>query len=286
MYFKGERLGKLIIQLAPTGNVPTKDLTPYVPITPDEIADDTYKAVKMGVSSVHIHARDTNGHPTGDKKYYSTIIKKIREKCPNIIICASTSGRFPDGRSTRDEVLETSPDMATLTLGSVNFRDSISINRFEDIIHLATMMKDGGIKPEIEVFEPGFINTARFFAKKGYLTDPMHFNLCLGSLGSIPADIRDLVYLVDSLPENSTWSATGIGRFQTQIAIAAMVMGGHVRIGIEDSLYSDYHNRNPVSNSELVNRIVVIARELGRDIASPGEARQILGLTPVPLHRT
>jgi 3-keto-5-aminohexanoate cleavage enzyme len=286
MYYKGKMVGKLIIQLAPTGNVPTKDLTPYVPITPEEIAEDTYTASKAGVSSVHIHARDSEGHPTGSKEQYQTIIEKIREKCPDIIICASTSGRFPDGKSTREEVLDMCPDMATLTLGSVNFRDSINVNRFEDIIHLATLMKDKGIKPEIEIFEAGFINTAKYLAKIGHLVEPMHFNLCLGSLGGISADIRDLVFLVDSLPGHCTWSATGIGRFQTQIAVAAMLMGGHVRIGIEDSIFWDYRERKPVPNSELVRRIVAIAHETGRDIASPAEARKILNLDPVPITRS
>jgi 3-keto-5-aminohexanoate cleavage enzyme len=160
----------------------------------------------------------------------------------------------------------------------MNFPKYPSVNSPETIKTLAMMMRDRNILPELEIFEPGFINTARYLARKGLLKKPLHFNLLLGSLGSIPADIKDLVYLVESLPSGSTWSATGIGRFQTQINVAAILMGGHVRIGIEDSIYYNYPNKQLGTNVELVQRIVSIAKMLGREIATPDEARKILGL--------
>jgi uncharacterized protein (DUF849 family) len=148
----------------------------------------------------------------------------------------------------------------------------------DTIKELATLMTERNILPELEIFEPGFINTAKYLVRKGYLKKPLHFSLLLGSLGSIPAEIKDLSYLVQSLPPESTWCATGIGRFQTQINVAAILMGGHVRVGIEDSIYYNYPQEELATNKELVGRIVRIAKELNREIATPAEAREILGL--------
>ena len=269
---------KLIVQLAPTGMMPTKKDTPHVPITPKEIAADTYKAYKLGVSVVHVHARDEEGRPTYKKEIYDEIIARIKEKCPDIIICASTSGRTYSALDQRAQVLDLKPDMASLTVGSLNFSAAPSINSIETIKELAMRMAQKGIKPELEIFESGFINTAIYLERKGYFKPPMHFNLLLGSLGSIPADLRDHVYLVESIPHGNTWSATGIGRFQARINVAAILMGGHVRVGIEDSIYYDYHKRELATNERLVKRILKIAKELGRDIATPADARKILKL--------
>jgi len=278
MYVKGEPAAKLIIKLAPTGMIPTKDDTPHVPVTPEEIARDTYQAYILGASVVHVHARDQQGKPTYRREVFEEIFSRIREKCPDIIICATTSGRVHPQVEHRGEVLDLKPDMASLTVGSLNFPKYASVNPPETIRTLATLMNERGILPELEIFESGFINTAKYLARKGYLKEPLHFSLLLGSLGSIPADTRDLVYLVESLPPGSTWSATGIGRFQTQINAGAMLMGGHVRVGIEDSIYYNYPEKQLATNVDLVDRIVRIAKLLGRDIATPGEAREILGL--------
>lgn len=278
MYIKGEMVGPLIIKLAPTGMIPTRNETPYVPITPDEIARDAYKAYKLGVSVVHVHARDEQGQPTYKKEIFEDIFARIKDKCPDIIICATTSGRVHPQVEHRAEVLDTNPEMASLTVGSLNFPQYSSVNPLKVIKQLAGSMKEKGILPELEIFEPGFINTSIYLANRGYLKMPLHFNMLLGSLGSIPGDIRDLVYLVESLPHNSTWSATGIGRFQTQINVAAILMGGHVRVGIEDSVYYNYRKKELATNENLVKRIVRIAEEMNRDIATPAEARKILGI--------
>jgi|WetSurSiteA1Bulk_404760.scaffolds.fasta_scaffold48988_1 3-keto-5-aminohexanoate cleavage enzyme len=269
---------KLIIKLAPTGMIPTKDQTIHVPITPEEIAEDTYKAYKLGASIVHVHARDQQGKPTHKREHFEEIFKLIKDKCPDIIICATTSGRVTPQVEHRSEVLALKPEMASLTVGSLNFPNYPSVNSFETIRSLAEIMRQNNILPELEIFESGFINSANYLAKKGVLQHPMHFNLLLGSLGSIPADMKDLVYLVGSLPAGSTWSATGIGRFQTKINIAAMLMGGHVRVGIEDSIYYNYPKKELSTNEVLVKRIVRFAEELGREIATPDEAREILGI--------
>ncbi|MCW4001305.1 MAG: 3-keto-5-aminohexanoate cleavage protein [Candidatus Bathyarchaeota archaeon] len=271
---------KLIITLAPTGMIPTKDLTPHVPITAEEIAADTYEAYKLGASVVHVHARDEEtGKPTCNVAVFEKIFKEIKRKCPDIIICATTSGRTDPQVEHRAEVLDLYPDLASLTLGSLNFPQHPSVNPLSTIEKLATLMKERNVLPELEIFEPGFINTAKYLFKKGLLKKPMHFCMLLGSLGSIPAGINDLSYLVHSLPSESNWSATGIGRFQTQINAAAVLMGGHVRIGIEDSIYYNYPKQELATNAKLVERIVNVAKELGRDIATPREARELLGLS-------
>jgi 3-keto-5-aminohexanoate cleavage enzyme len=269
---------KLIIELAPTGMIPTKTDTPHVPISPKEIIRDVCASHKIGVSVVHIHARDEQGKPTHEKERFEEIFQGIREECPGIIICATTSGRVTPQVEHRSEVLDLKPEMASLTLGSLNFPQRPSVNPLETIKRLAALMREKGIMPELEIFEPGFINTARYLVRKDYLKLPLHFTLLLGSLGSIPANIRDLTYLVDSLPARSTWAATGIGRFQTQINVAAILMGGHVRVGIEDSIYYNYPRKELATNVKLVKRIVRIAKELNREIADPDETRRILGL--------
>ena len=276
--YECERVGKLIITLAPTDMIPTKDQTPHVPITADEIAHDTYEAYKLGASVVHVHARDEDGKPTYRKEVFEKIFKEIKRKCPDIVICASTSGRVHPHVEHRSEVLDLYPEMASLTLGSLNFSQHPSVNYMEMIKMLATMMKDRNILSELEIFEGVFINTAKYLARKGYLRNPLHFCLLLGSLGSFFPGIGDLSYLVQSLPSESNWSATGIGRFQTQINVVAILMGGNVRVGVEDSIYYNYPREELATNAKLVERIIRIAAELNREIATPKETREILGI--------
>jgi len=276
--YEYENVGKLIITVAPTGMIPTKDQTPHVPITASEIANDTYEAYQLGASIVHVHARDEEGKPTYRKDVYEKIFKEIRRKCPDIIICGSTSGRVEFNVEHRSEVLDLYPEMASLTLGSMNFPQHPSINSMDTIKKLATIMKERNILPELEIFEAGFINTAKYLARKNYLRKPLHFCFLLGSLGSSPPGMEDLTYLRQSLPSESYWFATGIGRFQTQINVAAILMGGHVRVGIEDSIYYHYPRKELATNAMLVKRIVRIAKELNREIASPKETREMLGI--------
>jgi uncharacterized protein (DUF849 family) len=225
-----------------------------------------------------VHARDQNGKPTYEKAVFEKIFKEIKRKCPDIIICATTSGRVHPQVEHRAEVLDLYPEIASLTLGSLNFPQHPSVNPMETIKKLASLMRERNILPELEIFEPGFINIAKYLVRKGYLKKPLHFCLLLGSLGSIPAGIDDLAYLVHSLPSESNWSATGIGRFQVQINAASILMGGHVRVGLEDSVYFHYPAQELATNTKLVERITRIAKELNREIASPSETREILGL--------
>jgi 3-keto-5-aminohexanoate cleavage enzyme len=270
----------LILQVAPTGMILQKSDNPSIPLSPDEIAADVSRCYDLGVSVVHVHARHQDGKSAFERIIYEDIFKKIRKKCPKIIICASTSGRGVQDMENRCQVLDLMPEMATLTVGTVNFMGQRSNNTIESVKYLADRMGKLGIKPEIEVFERGFINTALYLAKKGHLTYPMHFNLLLGSLGSIPAELRDLTYLVDSIPQGNTWAATGIGRFQIGINTAAIIMGGHVRVGLEDALYYHQATRELATNENLIKRVIRIAGQVGREIATPEEARRILSLPP------
>ncbi len=178
----------------------------------------------------------------------------------------------------RAEVLELEPEMASLTPGCVSFFNHPSINTLDEVIALAKMMDRHGVKPELEIFEPGLINTAKYLLSKGHLHLPLHFNLLLGSPGGIPADMRDLIFLADSLPSGCTWSATGIGKYQFQINAASVIMGGHVRVGLEDSIYFDREKRVLATNEQLVSRIVRLAADCDRKIATPKEARVMLSL--------
>jgi 3-keto-5-aminohexanoate cleavage enzyme len=278
MYIKGQLAKKLIIQLAPTGIIPTKKDNPHVPLTPPEIAEDTYKAYQLGASIVHVHARDVNGDATSSKEVYREIFALIRKKCPDIIINATLSRRASRVLENRVEVLDLEPEMATFTPGNVNFVNKPSLTSMQDMQGIAKILLSKKIKPEIEIFEPGFINTAKYLMAKGFLKPPLHFNFMLGSLGSIPADIKDLLYLISNVDENCTWGAGGIGRFQAQINIATVLLGNVVRVGIEDAIYYLHEKKQFATNEELVRRVRMVAELAGREIATPSEAREILGL--------
>ncbi|ABS60076.1 3-keto-5-aminohexanoate cleavage protein [Fervidobacterium nodosum] len=268
---------KLIITVAVTGAEVTKQQQPNLPITPDEIAEDVYRCWKAGASIAHIHARLPDGTPTQSKEVYAEIKRKIREKGCDIIIQFSTGGAVWHKPEERIQCLDAEPEMATLSAGSCNFGDDVFMNSPSFMELLAMRMKEKGIKPEIEVFEPGMIENALRLVKKGLLELPLHFDFVLGVPGAMTGNIEDLVFLVNKLPEGCTWSVAGIGRYELPLAVHAIVMGGHVRVGFEDNIY--YRKGElATSNAQLVERIVRIAHEVGREIATPDEARKILGI--------
>ncbi len=273
---------KVIINAAITGMIPVKTETPHVPITEEEIIEDAVECHKAGASIVHLHVRDEKGKPDYKAERYQKIICGIRKRC-DIIICVSTSARVFQDFEKRSEVLflkgDAKPEMASLTLGSFNFPKQASVNSPEIIFKLAETMIEQNIKPELEVFDSGMLNYARYLDKKLPLPRPLYFNLLLGSLGGIPGRPRDLSYLVSQLPENSLWIAAGIGLFQLPVNITALVKGGGVRIGLEDNIYYDFKKKVLATNRQLIERIVRIAKELGREIATPDETRKTLGLS-------
>ncbi|MGB9789420.1 MAG: 3-keto-5-aminohexanoate cleavage protein [Thermotoga caldifontis] len=270
-------MDKLIITVAVCGAEVTRKDTPYIPITPEEIAQQTYEAYLVGASIVHLHVRDENGNPTQDPEIFKRTVRLIREKCPDIIVQVSTGGAVWMTPEERLQSLEADPDMATLTTGTVNFGNDVFYNSMPMIEKFASVMKGKGIMPEFECFDLGHINNAMVLVKKGLVQGHLHFDFVMGVPGGIAANARNLVTMVDSLPPGATWSVAGIGRHEFPMAAMAIVMGGHVRVGLEDNIYIE-KGVLAKSNAELVEKVVRLAKELGRPIATAKEAREILQL--------
>lgn len=269
-------MDKLIITAAICGAEVTKENNPNVPYTVEEIGREAESAYKAGASIIHLHVRYDDGTPTQDKERFRVCMEEIRRRCPDVIIQPSTGGAVGMSNDERLQPIELLPEMATLDCGTLNFGgDEIFVNTENTIKYFGQKMIEKGIKPEIEVFDKGMIDYAIKFAKQGYILKPMHFDFVLGV--QMAATARDLAFMVDSLPEGSTWTVAGVGRHQFQMAALGIVMGGHVRVGFEDNVYIS-KGVLAKSNGELVEKVVRLAKELGREIATPDEARQILGL--------
>jgi 3-keto-5-aminohexanoate cleavage enzyme len=272
----------LIMNIAPTGMVPTTADNPSVPVTPEAIAADCAACYEAGGSIFHLHARDPDESATYRAEVYREIILAVRARCPDGIICVSTSGRTHKTFDQRSAVLgldgDAKPEMASLTLGSMNFPKQASVNEPSMIQGLAERMHECGIVPELEVFDFGMLDYAKYLIGRGILREPFYFNLLLGSLGTASATAFNLASLVASMPSGATWAGAGIGRFQFHVNSLAVTMGGHVRIGLEDNLYYDAGKTKPATNEGLVQRIAALARAAERPPVRPDEARKIIGL--------
>jgi uncharacterized protein (DUF849 family) len=265
--------------------IPTKAMTPHVPITPAEVIDQSCRALERGVAIVHLHARDEEGKPTYLAKIYETMILGIRGHYPDAIVCVSCSGRnFPEFER-RSEVLELTgaarPDLASLTMTTLDFPTGTSQNAPEMVIALGEKMVARGIKPELECFDFGMINAANMLIAKDLLgKPPYYFNLLLGSRYSVPATARHLSNMIEDLPPQSLWSAAGIGLFQLPMNTLAIAMGGHCRVGLEDNIYHTFDRGQLASNVGLVDRLASLAESFGRPLASSQKARTLMGLAP------
>lgn len=272
-------MDKLIITAAICGAEVTKENNPSVPYTVEEIAREAESAYKAGASIIHLHVREDDGTPTQRKERFKECMDAIRAKCPDVIIQPSTGGAVGMTDEERLQPTELYPEMATLDCGTLNFGgDEIFVNTENTIKNFAKIMNERNIKPEIEVFDKGMVDYAIKYNKQGFIKAPMHFDFVLGV--QMTATARDLAFLVDSIPEGSTWTVAGIGKNQFPMAALAIVMGGHVRVGFEDNTYIS-KGVLAKSNGELVEKVVRLAKELGREIATPNEAREILGLKPL-----
>ena len=272
----------LIINAALTGMVPTKADNPNVPVSPEEIADDAERVVGAGAAVVHLHARDETGAPSWKPDIYRRIVASVRDRCPEVVVCVSTSGRVFKGFEERAAVLDLDgdekPELASLTLGSLNFPQQASINEPDMIRRLAERMRERGVVPELEVFDLGMVDYLHHLLDRGVLEPPLYVNVLLGSLGTLAATPANLVAVVRALPSGATWSAAGIGRFQLAVGGLAIAMGGHVRVGLEDALWLDAAKTQPATNLLLTERVVRIADALARPCATPDEARALIGL--------
>lgn len=276
-------MDKLIISVATTGSRTTRAQTPHLPITEEEIAEQAVACWREGAAIVHIHVRDEGGGITSDPARYQRVAEIIRARGCDIIINMSTGGGA--GLVTdadRIACVTLRPEIASFDAGSVNFGDGVFVNSPPFLEQLAREMIEYGVKPEIECFDTGMIENAKRLIERDLLRAPFWFQFVLGVRGGAPATVDHLAFMVNQLPPQSHWSACAIGRHQLPIDIAAMIMGGHARTGLEDNIYYSYRVLAE-GNAPLVARLVRIAREAGREVASPAEARALLALKPVAL---
>lgn len=267
---------KVIITVAPTGNVPTKKDNPHVPISPREIAEDILTCFQAGAAIAHIHTRDAEGKPTTDSAITREIVERVKDKC-DIIIQLSTGARGGTGPE-RGACIDLKPDMASLATGSSNFPAAVNSNAPELIEYLGKKMIENGVKPEIEAFDVAMITNIGYYLKRKALQPPLHFNLVMNVPGSISGTPKNLLHMVELLPPGATFTVTGIGRAHVDMITMGILLGGHIRVGLEDVLvYGDQSGR-PASNLMLVERAVHIVHALGHEVASPAEARRLLGL--------
>jgi len=252
-------------------------MTPHVPVTPEEIANDIIACYDKGASVAHIHARDEEGVPTCDIKYFAETVQLLdKAGCP-IVKQISTGARGGKTGEARAEALALKPLSASLASGSSNFPTSINANEPTLIEYMAKIMLTKNIKPEIEVFDVAMINNAVRLQQEGLINKgPLLFNLVLGVKGSLPATPKNLFFLVESLPPNAVWSVSVIGPQHVNLSVIAMALGGHVRVGTEDNIY--YAKGVLATNVALVERIAAIAQSMGRGLAAPQDVKRIWGI--------
>ncbi len=271
---------KLIITAAICGAEVLKEHNPAVPYTIEECVREAKSAYDAGASIIHLHVRYDDGTPTQDKARFKAVMDAIYKACPDVIIQPSTGGAVGMTNDERLQPTELNPEMATLDCGTLNFGgDDIFENTENTIKYFGQKMIERGIKPELEVFDKSMIDMALRLNKKGFIQNPMHFDFVMGVNGGISGELRDFVFLRGSIPSDSTYTVAGVGRFEFPLAAAAIIDGGHVRVGFEDNVFL---SKGVVakSNGELVAKVVRLAKEFGREIATPAEARVILGLKP------
>ncbi len=265
-----------MITVAGVGAEVTRAQQPRLPLLPDEVAEEYGRASDAGATIGHIHGRRPDGTPTQDLATFRAYSAAIRARCP-IIQQFSTGGAVGMGVEDRIEALELAPEMATLTLGTCNFGDGVFENSLPTIRTILERIRRFKAVPELEIFDDGMLGTAHALFAKGLLAAPAHFDFVLGVPGAAAATPENLLHFARSIPARCTWSAAGIGRHQTAIATLAIAMGGHVRVGFEDNIY--YRKGELAdSNARFVERVVRIAREVGREPATVPEAKRILNI--------
>ncbi len=266
----------LVITAALTGAEVGKAQQPALPITPEDIGIAAAECVAAGAAIVHLHARRPDGTPTQDAAVYREIIAAVRARC-DAIVQVSTGGAVGMGAAERLAPVALRPEMATLSMGSVNFGDEVFLNLPADIAAFARAIAEQGAKAELEIFDAGMMATARRWLAKGLLASPAHFDFVLGVPGGMPATPEALMYLVSQLPEGATWTVAGMGATQLTLGTMAVALGGHVRVGFEDNIFFR-KGELATSNAQLVRRIAEIGRLAERAPATPTVARAMLGL--------
>jgi 3-keto-5-aminohexanoate cleavage enzyme len=268
----------LVITVAPVGGELTREQQPHLPLTPAEIAEEVARSREAGASVVHLHVRGAEGNPTQSRDRFSEAVEAIRRAAADIVVQTSTGGSVGMTEDERAQPLDLKPEMATLTTGTVNFGDEVFENPYPLVERLFLRMRELAIQPEFEAFDTGMIETARRLVE-GHDTEPrhLHFDLVLGVPGGMAGSASSVLHMVSLLPSDASWSATGIGRSHLPVTLAALSMEGHVRTGFEDTIYYA-RGQLATSNAELIARVARLARETGREVATPDQAREILGI--------
>ena len=271
------------IVLAPTGMVPTRAMTPHVPLTPEEIARDVAAAARIGITSVHLHARDADGEPTWVREVYARIVGAVREAAPDVVVNVSTSGRTWSELEKRADALaldgDLKPDLASLTLSSLNFMGGASVNAPEVVRGLARIMRERGIVPELEIFDLGMVNFAHVLRKEGLLPGPVVANLFFGNVAGMQANLPEVGLAVERLPEGALWSGAGLGDFQLTAQALAVAAGGGVRVGLEDGIWFDRARTRLATNPMLVERVHDLLAVHDRSPMKPADLRALLAAT-------
>lgn len=269
----------LIITVAPVAPPHLLRRHSTLPRTPDEIVEEVVRCWNAGASIVHLHVLDDNGMPTTDVSVFKRTLAMIRERC-DVLVEGSTGGVTGFDAAERSVALQADIELASLNTGSVNFESDVYVNTPDDIRYWVAEMARRRIKPAITVFEVGMIEAAMAYVRQGLIREPLYFNLVLGEPGAIPATPRNLLFLAETLPPGALWTCTGHGGHDLSVGVWALAVGGHVRVGFEDNI-AYRPGEIAASNAALVERIVRIAREIGRPVASPARARELLGLPPL-----
>lgn len=283
---------KVIITVAVIGSAPTREQSPYIPITPREIAESAVEAHKAGASIAHIHVRDPEtGNASNDVAFFTEVVERIRDACDMILNLSTGHGGAlyigPDGKAILDgiqsaerrveHVLKLKPELCSLDIGTMNFGIGVFANTQPIVDKMAEMIKETGAKPEVELFDVGQIEIANRLMDLGLIEARPHFQLCMGTAGGCAATPKNAVHFAECLPPDCTWSIFGVAREQFPMAAMGALLGGHVRVGFEDNLYME-KGLKAKSNADLVNRAADIIRCLNKSVASVDEAREILGL--------
>ena len=270
---------KVIITAALTGAVTTKDNNPALPTQPDEIVESAFKCYEAGAAVVHIHVRNEDDSASMRYDRFEEIVTTLRERnFPGIINLTSSGGQGFSWDERIKPFKELKPEMASFDAGTMNWLNTVVfMNEPGFLEKCGEVMIETGVKPEIEVFDMGMLNTAKYYIKKGLIKEPAHFQLCLGAPGGMEATTENLVYLVNHLPEKCTWSTFGIGRGANEILLSGIAMGGNIRVGLEDNVF---YNKGVLaeSNEQFVARVVRLVKEMGKEPATADEAREILGV--------
>ena len=278
---------KRIITVAVTGAWPTRADNPHLPVTPGEIADDVYACWRAGAAVAHIHVRNDDGTPSTDFERYRETVELIRAKkdCDICLNITSSGGTLGSGSTPEDDeerirpIRELLPELCSYDCGTMNWQHrTIFENHPRFLETLGRTVQKLDVKPEVEIFDAGMVYTAIHYVKAGVLCAPCHFQLILGAAGGAAATVENLVYLKSLLPAGSTWAAAGIGKGHIPVMLATIALGGHLRVGMEDNVF--YRKGVPAdSNAQLVDRAAHLIEEADLEVASPDEARRILGLT-------